>query len=150
MNGLVWAFLLSLTPVIELRGGIPVAVAAGYPLWVAFIVCVLANILVTPLVFLFLEFIHHRLMHTSHYRSAFDKALERSQKKVKPYVDKYGVIGLLIFVAVPIPGTGAYTAALVAWMLGMSKWRAFTAISIGVLASGVIVLSLAGGIRVLA
>lgn len=150
MNALLWAFLLSLTPVIELRGGIPVAVAAGYPLWVAFLVCVIGNVLVTPLVFLFLEFIHHRLMHTKYYRSAFDKALERSQRKVKPYVDKYGVIGLLIFVAVPIPGTGAYTAALVAWIIGMKKWRAFTAISFGVFAAGIIVLVLAGGIRFLA
>lgn len=149
MNALLWSILLSMSPVFELRAGLPVAVASGFNPWFAFFVCVLANCLVVPFVFLFLEFIHYRFLHHGGYRSAFDMFMERTRQKVQPFVEKYGMVGLTLFVAVPVPGTGAYAASLIAWFLGMNKWQAFLAISAGVVASGIIVLGLVGAILVL-
>ncbi len=150
MNALLWAALLSLTPVIELRGGIPVALAAGVSPWLAFVVCVIANILVVPVVFFFLEFIHVRLLHVNSYQSVFDKFMERTRRKLRPLIDKYGIFGLVLFVAVPLPGTGAWTAALAAWFFGMNLKKSFLAILLGVIAAGIIVLVVSfGGLKLL-
>ncbi|MCX6708221.1 MAG: small multi-drug export protein [Candidatus Woesearchaeota archaeon] len=148
MNILLWAALLSLTPVGELRAGIPVALAGGANPWLAFVVCVIANILVVPIVFFFLEFVHVRLLHVKSYQSAFDRFMERTRVKVKPYLNKYGMLGLAVFVAIPIPGTGAWTASLAAWFLGMNLKKSFLAILLGVAVAGAIVLgALLGGIK---
>lgn len=149
MNSLLWAALLSMTPVGELRAGMPFAILAKANPWAAFLVCVAANILIVPIVYFFLEFIHYKLLHVKSYQSAFDKFMERTRKKVKPSIDKYGMIGLAIFVAIPIPGTGAYTATLAAWFFGMNKWKAFASIAIGVFVAGLLVLGgMLGGIKI--
>ncbi len=148
MNALLWAVLLSMSPVFELRAGLPVAVAAGVHPWLAYIVCVGANILVFPVAYFFLEVIHHRLLHVNSYQCAFDKFMERTRRKVSPYVDKYGLFGLAVFVAIPIPGTGVWTASLAAWFFGMSWWKSFIAVLIGVAVAGAIMLgALLGGIK---
>jgi len=147
VNTLLWAILLSMTPVGELRLGIPVAIAAGMNPWFAFVVCVTANSLIVPLVFFFLEVIHRRLLHFNSYQTAFDKFMERTRKKVHPLIEKYGMVGLALFVAVPIPGTGAYAGALGAWFFGMNKWKAFLSIAVGVLVAGVIVLIASGVVK---
>ena len=150
MNALLWAALLSMIPIGELRVGIPFAIATGLSPLTAFVVCVAANILIVPAVFFFLEFIHRRLLHMNSYQSAFDKFMERTRKKVNPLIEKYGMLGLAIFVAVPIPGTGAYTGALAAWFFGMNKWKALISISIGVVAAGAIMLgALLGGLKLI-
>ena len=148
MNALLWAALLSLTPVGELRAGIPVAIAAGANPWLAYFVCVGANVLVFPVLYFFLEVIHHRLLHIKSYQSAFDRFMEKTRDKVRPYINKYGMFGLAVFVAIPIPGTGAWTASLAAWFFGMSWWRAFIAVFIGVaIAGGIMLGALMGGIK---
>ncbi|VVB81518.1 Putative small multi-drug export protein [uncultured archaeon] len=150
MNALLWAALLSLTPVSELRGGIPVALAAGVSPWLAFVVCVIANLLVVPIVYFFFEFIHNRLLHVNSYQSVFDKYMERTRRKVKPLIDKYGFLGLAVFVAVPLPATGVYTATLAAWFFGMEWKRALLAILLGVVTAGIIVLIVSfGGLKLL-
>jgi len=140
MSALLWAALLSMTPIGELRAGIPVAIASGVSPLVAYVVCVLANILVVPILFFFLEVIHRRLLHVGSYQSAFDKYMEKSRKKTGHLVEKYGVFGLALFVAIPIPVTGAYTATLAAWFFGMNKWKTVLSILLGLLMAGAIVL----------
>jgi uncharacterized membrane protein len=137
--------LLSMAPVVELQGGIPVAMASGLNPWLVFILCYLANILVIPIIYFFLEIIHHRLLHVNSYQSWFDKIMERCRKKVHPYIDKYGMVGFMLFVAIPTPGTGAYTATLGAWFLGMHKWPAFVSIALGILINALIVFGVAFG-----
>ena len=134
-----------MAPVVELQGGIPVAMTSGLNPWVVFIICYAANILVIPIIYFFLEFVHHRLLHVNSYQSLVDKIMERCRKKVHPYIDKYGMIGFTLFVAIPTPGTGAYTATLGAWFLGMHKWQAFISIAIGILINGLIVFGVAFG-----
>jgi len=139
MHPLIQAILLSLTPVFELRGGIPVAIAQGVNPWLAFAVCVAANMLVAPIFFFFLEFVHHRLLPIKFYRKTFDWFLERARKKSHKTIEKYGYLGLAIFVAIPLPATGAYTGSLVAWFFGMKPGKSIAAIALGVLAAGIIV-----------
>jgi uncharacterized membrane protein len=141
MNPLILAAMLSILPVAELRAGLPFAFASGVNPWIALAVCVLANMAIVPIVFLFLEFVHSHFLHIGAYRTAFDRFMERTRQKVKPSVDKYGYWGLAVFVAIPLPLTGAYTGALAAWFFGMNKWKAFLSIAVGVAIAGAIVLA---------
>ena len=142
MNQFIIAFLLSMTPVGELRAGLPVALVSGIPAWLALLLCVVANILVFPLLFIFLEFIHNKFMHYNHYRSAFDRYMERIRRSTHKKIEKYGYVGLFLLVAIPLPFTGAYTGTVAAWFFGMDRFKSFIAVALGVLTAGLIVLSI--------
>jgi uncharacterized membrane protein len=137
---IIIAGLLSLSPISELRGGIPLALNAGMHPLLAYLYCVAANILVVPVVLLFLQTIHKLLLRFAWYKKISEKLIERARNKVKKSVDKYGYIGLAIFVAIPLPLTGAYTGALGAWVLGMDMKKAFLAVALGVAVAGGLVL----------
>lgn len=139
MSDFFLAFLLSLTPVGELRAGLPFALYSGVPFWLAFFICILANILVFPLVFIFLEFVHKRFLHLKHYRCAFDIFMEKVRKRSHKKIEKYGYFGLFLLVAIPLPFTGAYTGTVAAWFFGMDRVKSFIAISLGVITAGIIV-----------
>ena len=139
MNPILKIIIFSLLPISELRGGIPVGLSSGLPLSVVFPISVLSNILVFPIFYLFLTFVHELLMKVTLYRKYFDFFLERTRKKVGPKVEKYGYLGLTLFVAVPLPVTGAYTGTLGAWFFKMKKRKSFLAVILGVFIAGVIV-----------
>jgi uncharacterized membrane protein len=139
LNTLFFTALLTLIPIAELRGGLPFALANGIHPLLAYFFCVAINILATPIVFIFLQTVHKILIKWQLYARIFEKIIARAQKKVKVKVDKYGYVGLAIFVGIPLPFTGAYTGALGAWILGMDKKKSFLAISAGVCASGILV-----------
>jgi uncharacterized membrane protein len=141
MNGsilLLTAFFCIL-PISELRGGLPYALANGVPLIPSYLFCVLINLLVAPLVILFLNTLHRLLWRIRVYRNLFDRIVARTRKKIEAKVEKYGYWGLAFFVGIPLPITGAYTGALGAWVLGMNPRRSILAISVGVLTAGVVV-----------
>lgn len=139
MNNLLEIIGLSMLPISELRGGIPLALVYGYNPINAFLICTLANIVIIPLAFIFLETINKLFLHIQWYNRFFHKTLERAQHKIHQSVEKYGYLGLMIFVAIPLPFTGAYTGVLGAWALGMNKKKSFAAISLGVILAGLIV-----------
>ncbi|MEJ2355262.1 MAG: small multi-drug export protein [candidate division WOR-3 bacterium] len=139
MNPILKIIIFSLLPISELRGGIPVGLSSGLPLSVVFPVAVLSNILVFPIFYLFLTFIHDLLMKLKFYRKYFDFFLERTRRKVGPKVEKYGYLGLTLFVAIPLPVTGAYTGTLGAWFFKMKKRKSFLAVILGVIIAGIIV-----------
>ena len=139
MNNLLEIIGLSMLPISELRGGIPLALAYGFSPLSAFLICTLANILIIPIVFIFLDKINVLFLHIKSYRTFFHKYLERSRQKLHKKVEKYGYLGLMIFVAIPLPITGAYTGILGAWALGMDKKKAFAYIALGVILAGIIV-----------
>lgn len=130
---------LCLLPISELRGGLPYALSHGMPLIPALLFCVALNMLVGPLVFLFLSTLHRLLSHLNAYRHLFDKIVERARRKLKAKVDRYGYWGLVVFVGIPLPVTGAYTGALGAWILGMEPKRSSLFIAIGVTLAAAIV-----------
>src|SRR5512145_402857 len=113
---LFWAAFLSLTPISELRGGIPFAVANGMALLPAALWCVAWNALAGPIAYVFLQTVHKLLYKWKAYASFFDRFVERARARVKPSVDKYGYWGLAVFVGIPLPFTGAWTGVLGAWI----------------------------------
>jgi uncharacterized membrane protein len=133
------AILLSLLPISELRGGIPYAVARDISLPVAYIICVLSNILVIPLVFVFLETAHKLFYKLTPYRWFFDRWVLRTKKKAQKNIEKYGYWGIMLFVAIPLPVTGAYTGTLAAWILQLNKYKSSAFLALGVAAAGIIV-----------
>ena len=139
MNILLHSILLSLLPIAELRGGIPYAMANGISLPVAYFVCVASNMLVIPIVFLFLDTLHHQFYKIRPYRWIFDKWVDRTREKAEKNVSKWGYWGVMLFVAIPLPVTGAYTGALAAWLLKLDKKRSFWYLALGVVIAGIIV-----------
>ena len=131
---------LCLLPISELRGGIPYAyLQSNIPIIPTYIMCVATNALVGPLVYFFLSTIHKLLIKWGAYQKFFDKIVERTRKKIHNKVEKYGWIYLTVFVAIPLPITGAYTGALGAWLLDISKPKAFFSVALGVIIAGIIV-----------
>lgn len=134
--------ILSILPIIELRGGIPLAILTGLNPWLAFSICVFVNILITPFAFFFLDRIHVWLLPYVWYKKSINKIFERTKKrsqKIQRRIDNYGMVALMLFVAIPLPGTGAWTGALIAWLLKLNRKKAFLAITIGVIIAGLIV-----------
>lgn len=136
--------ILSLTPISELRGAIPYAVAAGMPLVAAALWCVAWNALAAPLAYLFLATFHKLFYRWEPYRNFFDRFVEKARGKVHASVEKYGYLGLAVFVGVPLPVTGAWTGTLGAWILGMDRKKSILAIVLGVAAAGLIVSLVVG------
>jgi uncharacterized membrane protein len=136
--------LLALLPISELRGAIPFAVAKGMPLLQAAGFCILVNCLAGPLAYVFLNSVHKLLYRWKAYRGFFDRFVERARVKVHESVQKYGYWGLMIFVAIPLPMTGAWTGILGGWILGMEKKKTILAVSAGVFIAGCVVTAVVG------
>lgn len=141
---LAWTALLALLPVSELRGAIPFAVANGMPLLEAFVFCVLINALAGPIAFLFLDSVHRLLYRWKPYAQFFDRFVDRARAKVHESVQKYGYWGLMVFVAIPLPMTGAWTGTLGGWILGIERKKTMLAVAAGVFIAGVIVTAIVG------
>ena len=135
--------LLSLLPISELRGAIPYAYFNDVSLFIAAPLCILVNAMVAPIAYTFLATFHTIFhAHWHWYASFFDRFVARAQQRVSPKVDKYGYWGILLFVAVPLPITGAWTGTLGSWILGLDKRKTMMAVFGGVIVSGLIVTSL--------
>ncbi len=136
---LLYIALLSMLPVAELRGGIPLGLSSGLnPIFVYFY-CVFFNALVVPFVFFFLDHIHKQLVNVRLYNNVFNNVLQRARRNSERTVKSFGYLGLAIFVAVPLPFTGAYTGAIAAWFFNMRGKKAYAALIGGVAAAGIIV-----------
>ena len=135
---------LSFLPISELRGAIPFAVARGMPLLEAAVVAVACNALVGPVVFVFLETVHKLLYKWAFYAGIFDRFVARTRLKVHAMVKRYGYLGIMLFVAIPLPITGAWTGTLGAWILGMDRRKSILAVAAGVVIAGVIVSLVVG------
>ena len=131
--------LLSILPISELRGAIPYALTQGMTIPVAYPYCVILNALVGPIVYLFLFSVHKLLSLMTWYKKLFDRVIERARKKLHDKVERFGYWGVMIFVAIPLPITGAWTGAIIAVLLGLKFRYASISITIGVLIAGIVV-----------
>jgi len=137
MHDALLVILTTVVPVSELRGGIPLGIALGVEPWRVFVLAVTTNVLI---------FFPTRLMLSWLYKSVFTRIphfndyLVRVRRNGEPKVRKYGLLGLLLFVAVPLPMTGAYTGTVLSWLLAMEWKRSFVAVAIGVVCAGIIVM----------
>lgn len=135
----VLAFLMSMVPVIELRGAIPFGVVNGLSIPAAFIISIIGNLAPIPFAVVFTRKILEWLQTKSMTLDKFVKWLERKAEKNTEQVLRSEFWGLMILVAIPLPGTGAWTGALVAAMLDMRLKRSMPAITAGVILAGIIV-----------
>jgi uncharacterized membrane protein len=149
MNPLWLTILLSISPISELRGGIPYALSQGFSIWKAFSICVLANILIVLFIMLFLTFFHNLFLKIRWYEKSFGlilRRIEKKSKKIEKSMKNWGYLALFLFVAIPLPITGAWTGTLISWFLGLDKIKSFFAIALGVILAGIIVSLVSMGI----
>lgn len=143
---LLWTILLAMAPLSELRGAIPFGLAHDIPMGLLLPLCIAANLLPVPFIILFLRKVlawMQRLGGKAEKLAGW--LIERGNKKTM-MVKKYETLGLFLLVAVPLPGTGAWTGALVAALMGLRMKLALPAIGGGVAAAGVIVALVCGGV----
>ena len=138
-------FIISLLPILELRGGLIAARILGVEFIKAFIICYIANILPVPFILLFINWIFNKMSKWKPTKKIVDWLSNKTLKK-KEQIDKYGYFGLFLFVGIPLPGTGAWTGSLLAILLNLEKKKSFIAIALGVLAAGIIMSLLSYGI----
>ena len=145
-------FFCSMLPIIELRGAIPMAFAMSLPWWQAYLISVVGNLLPVPFILLLINVV---LKWMSGSKIAFFNKianfLYRKVEKNRAKIEKYSFWGLCLFIAIPLPVTGAWTGSLVAAVIGMKPWKAFLSAFLGVLIAGLVVtLIVYGGIGFLA
>ena len=132
--------LISMVPVVELRGGIPYGVGFGLPYWQAFVAAFIGNMLPIPIIMLLLRRIFDWLKTYEKTRGIVE-SLERRAHLKGEKVEKYRNLGLFILVAIPLPGTGAWTGTLAASLLDMRFRDTVIAVMLGVLLAGLIMMA---------
>lgn len=140
MNIILKIIILTFMPFLELRASIPYGIASGVNWFTVFILAIITNIILAPLLWIFVNYFMHLFLMIDFVDRIYKKIVLKTQKKVHPYIEKYGTIGLALFIGVPLPGSGVYSGALGAYLLGF-KFKDFLIASIiGVLIAGTIVL----------
>jgi len=138
--------LVSMVPVIELRAGIPYGVAIGLTYWQAFAASVIGNLIPVPFIILLIRKIFSIMKKLSPKLGRIAEKFEKLGDEKSEKVAKYGPWGLFLLVAIPLPGTGAWTGSLVAALLNLRLKKALPSIVSGVLAAGIIILCLTAGV----
>jgi len=144
MLKIILTFLISMVPVIELRGALPFGVAQGLAPLYAALISIAGNLLPIPFLLKLVPRIFDFLRDKKYTRKLI-AWLERKAEKNRKTIDKYGWLGLYILVAIPLPGTGAWTGALVSSCFKMKFWPSMAAIAAGVITAGAIVLAITYG-----
>ena len=130
---------MSFLPISELRGAIPFAIANQLPWYAAYPMAAFLNAMVAPVCWVFLSTLNRLFLKISWYKNFFERFIERAREKLHDKVERWGWLGVAIFVAIPLPLTGAWTGTLGAWVLGLSKRKTMLAVVLGVVIAGAIV-----------
>ena len=135
-------FLVSMVPLIELRGGVPIAVGMGLDYWPALIVCVIGNMLPVPIIYFFARKVLIWGQNKPYIGKFFTYCIEKGEhggRRLKRRAGRGGLfIALMLFVGIPLPGTGAWTGTLAASFLNMGIKATSLAVSLGVIIAGII------------
>ena len=136
--------LVSMIPVVELRGGIPFGVASGLPVWAAFIAAVIGNLIPVPFIIVYIRRIFQWMRQKM---PRLNRLVDRLERKAHlKGQTKFKYLGLMLFVAVPLPGTGAWTGSLAAAFLDMPLRKALPSVIVGVLTAGMAISILTYGV----
>ena len=137
----------SMLPIIELRGAIPLGAAFGLPWWQNYLIAVVGNMLPVPIILLFVKAVLNWMMkcRVKLFNRIANKMFEKAEKN-RGKIEKYAFWGLTLFVAIPLPATGAWTGTLVAALFDMKFWKSLLAALIGVLIAGVIMTLVSYGV----
>ncbi len=134
-------FLISMVPIVELRGAIPVAIGMGLDPVVSYIICIIGNILPVPIIYLFARKVLLWGKNKKYIGKFFTFCIEKGEKGGKKLQAKAGkglFIALMLFVGIPLPGTGAWTGTLAASFLDMGFKKSIIAVIFGVIIAGII------------
>lgn len=137
LKNYLWVLFISMVPLIELRGAVIVGAGLGLEWYVNLILCIIGNMIPVPFILLFIRHILAWMQKIPKLDKIANWVIEKADKN-KEKVTKYATWGLLLFVAIPLPGTGAWTGALVAAMLNMRMKYALPSIFGGVVCAGII------------
>ncbi len=138
--------LVSMIPVVELRGGIPFGVGVGLPVWAAFLAAVIGNLIPVPFIIVYIRRIFQWMRRRLPKLNRLVDRLERKAHLKGRRVNKYKYLGLAVFVAIPLPGTGAWTGSLAAAFLDMPLRKAIPSVVAGVLTAGAAISILTYGV----
>lgn len=140
-------FFCSMIPIIELRGAIPLGAGLGLPWWQTFLISVVGNMLPVPFILLFIKSIIGWMSRcrVKLFNRVANWLLEKAEKN-RGKIEKYVFWGLALFVAIPLPGTGAWTGSLVASIIDMKLWKGVLSALVGVLIAGVIMTLISYGV----
>lgn len=139
------AFIISMMPILELRGGLVAASLLGIGVFNAIIICVIGNIIPIPFILFFITPIFNWMKNTKLFRPIVEKLESKSMAKSEQ-IQKYEFWGLALFVGIPLPGTGAWTGALIAALLGIKTKKASLAIFTGIIIATIIMTIISYGI----
>jgi uncharacterized membrane protein len=137
----LFTFLISLSPFGEARAGIPYGELNGLPIFLVFIIGLAANLLIFPLFYRAIEFSNKHFFKNEFYKKSVIYLSSRAKARTKTMIKKYGAWGLMIFVMIPLPVTGAYIGTIAAYIFGISYKKSLIAISSGVTISSIMVAS---------
>ena len=143
----ILVFIISLMPILELRGGLIAAALLGLEPIPSYIISIIGNILPVPFILLLITKVLTWMKNSK--ISLFNKIanwLDEKVEKHKGQIEKYGYLGVVLFVGIPLPGTGAWTGTLIASVLGMDKKKTFVAVLAGIIMASVIMMLLSFGI----
>ncbi len=144
MNQYIIPFLVSMVPLIELRGAIPIAQSMGLPIMTSYLVCIVGNMIPVPFIYLFARKVLEWGADKPVIGEFFTFCLEKGRKGGRKLTEKAGrgtFVALLLFVGIPLPGTGAWTGTLAASILDMDFKSTVLAVMLGVLLAGVIMMT---------
>lgn len=141
----ILVFLISLMPILELRGGLIAAALLDVNPVVSYIICIIGNVLPVPFILWFINSILNWMRKSKHF-SRIANWLDSKVTKHKNQIEKYGFWGMVLFVGIPLPGTGAWTGCLIAAVLNMNKKKAFLAALLGIIMASVIMMVLSFGV----
>lgn len=139
----ILVFIISCLPILELRGGLLAASLLGLDPIISYLLCIIGNILPVPFILWFIEFIFQKLKKTPLKKMVI--GLEKKAEAKKEKIEKFGYLGLVLFVGIPLPGTGAWTGCLIAALLGMDKKKSFFATLLGIFLASIIMMLVSFG-----
>ncbi len=145
-NKELYIVLISMLPVVELRGAIPIGIALGFTPLKSLLLSIIGNVLIIPVVLGIFKPIMDYLETTSLFKKTIGYIKERTLRKTKDKIHRHKIFGLYLFVALPIPTTGVWTGSLAAALLNMDYKKSFLAMALGVVTSGLIVALLSHSI----
>ena len=131
--------LWSISPLGEAKVGIPIGMAKGVNIYLVFVACFAANVLVFPLMFFFLDHINKYLLKLRFYKKAAIYVAKKAKVGSGEKIKKYGFWGLIFFVMLPIPGTGVYAGSIASYLFKIERKKAFIANTIGIFISSIII-----------
>lgn len=140
-------FIISILPILELRGGLIAASLLNVSPLTGYIVSIIGNTLPVPFILLFINKILDWMGKSKiKWMNKLSKWLDKKARKHKDTIEKYGYLGLTLFVGVPLPGTGAWTGCLAASVLNMDKKKSFISIMLGIIMASIIMMLISYGL----